>query len=78
MAFTHRVAVAVAMVVAAVAALSIVVVGLDVLLLAFAGVLFALFLRGVARGLAWATRLGDGAALALTVALLLALAGLAG
>jgi predicted PurR-regulated permease PerM len=73
-----RVLVVVAMVAGAAAVLYLAVIGIDVLLLAFAGVLLALFLCGVARWIARATRLGHAAALAVVVTLLLVLAGLAG
>jgi hypothetical protein len=63
----------VAMVAGWAAALYLVVIGADVLLLAFAGVLFALFLRGLAAGASWATGLPDATALGVVVALLVGL-----
>jgi predicted PurR-regulated permease PerM len=74
--FTHRVIVVVGVVVVAALALYLLAVGLDVLLLAFAGVLLALFLRSFGRGVSRVTGLGDDAALGVVIALLLALTGL--
>ena len=73
-----RVLMVVGVVAGAAVALYLAVVGVDVLLLALAGVLLALLLRGAAAWVAHATRLGSGAALGVVVVTLLALVGLAG
>ncbi|HEX6210417.1 MAG TPA: AI-2E family transporter [Methylomirabilota bacterium] len=77
-AFALRVLVVVAVVAGAAAALYLAVVGIDVLLLAFAGVLLALFLRGVTRGVTSTTGLGHGVGLAVVVTLMLGLTVLGG
>jgi predicted PurR-regulated permease PerM len=76
--FVRRVMIVLAMVAGWGAALYLVVVGVDVLLLAFAGLLFALFLRGLAAGAAWATGLPHPTALGVVVALLVGLVALGG
>jgi predicted PurR-regulated permease PerM len=76
--FTSRMLRGVGIVSAAAVALYLVAVGIDVLLLAFAGVLLALVLRGAALWVARVTHLGVGAALGAVVVLVAVLVGLVG
>jgi predicted PurR-regulated permease PerM len=73
-----RVLMVVGVVAGAAVALYLAVVGVDVLLLAFAGVLLALLLRGAAGWVTRVARLSAGAALGVVVVTLLALVAMAG
>jgi len=72
--FRRRALLVVLMVMGAVLVLSLVVLGMDILLAAFAGILFAVLLRGLAEPLASLTGLPEGVSLAVVVVLLLTVA----
>ncbi|TVP43213.1 MAG: AI-2E family transporter [Gemmatimonadales bacterium] len=69
--FRRRATLVVFLVMGAVVALALLVLGIDILLAAFAGILFAVLLRGLAVPLAGATGLPEGVSLAAVVLLLL-------
>jgi hypothetical protein len=76
--FVRRTVAAIGLATLAVASAVLVWRGVDVLLLVFAGVLLALFLRGLAGRTARLTGLPDGAAVAVVVVVLAALTGVGG